>query len=186
MRKIASIRSPRACLMASAATLDHRASLRSSPGRRPARAARDLFGVSSGMAGSPRRSSASSRWAASMAFSPPLTATYISLSSLLIWVDRGNAAMFRDRRKHIDAQGKSWREATICCQNRAEGRNAEAVLRLNAGAARSQPSLREGSAWITRVAERSGYSGVPLAYCARSGAPKRASAKTNAAWFRFA
>src|SRR5580692_5011848 len=78
-RKIASIRSPRACLMASAAS--------SRSYSEPSFITRSTASVScasicavviSGSAGSPRRSCASSRCAFSIARSPPFAATYIS------------------------------------------------------------------------------------------------------------
>src|SRR5258706_12354762 len=73
------MRSPRACLIASAA----KSRSYSAPSLITRSTASDSCSsicaqVSSGTAGSPRRSSASNWWAASIAASPPFTATYMS------------------------------------------------------------------------------------------------------------
>src|SRR5262249_54986662 len=112
-RKIASIRSPRACLIASAA----RSRSYSEPSfitRSTASVSCSLIcsSASSGTAGSPRRACASRRCAFSIARSPPLTATYIS--SLPLACESHRARQRRDlvgaRQDEIDA---AWKQRAI-------------------------------------------------------------------------
>ena len=123
-RKIASIRSPRACLIASAASSRSYSEPSAITRSTASESCSEIWSSdSSGTLGSPRRSCASSRWAFSMARSPPLTATYMAQASIGVTrVVRGSAATpsLADQNE-IDATRKY---LLILRQPRRRGRSA--------------------------------------------------------------
>src|SRR5260370_13800905 len=99
-RKVASIMSPRACLIASAASSRSYSEPSVMTRSTPSESCSEIWSsVTSGTSRSPRRSCASRRWAFSMARSPPLTATYMRWPSLTL---KPRGARDRDDRGVID------------------------------------------------------------------------------------
>src|SRR5580658_632549 len=95
--------------------------------------------LSSGTAGSPRRSAASSAWAASIAFSPPLTATYMDLLLDTRGARHGGQKISAGQ-DQIEAARKQRRErGPLGPESCPKPGDAELVAVLDPGAGEAQP-----------------------------------------------